>query len=424
MIKVENIISSMLVILLTLMINTPLILKPLKATILFLLLFIISHRIYLKKYFINKDIFTIFIITVSASILFSFNGAIKDTDNPLALSTISFIWPSLWFILISGTVNNNILIKIHKIFIYSTYFIAIYILMFILNQLSIIPTWLFLSLEISNQSGFYYDRGQMEFSLLSLASLMFLIPYFYSSVIFEKKISFVKFLFLILITLIFILSGRRGLQLAVLISFFNIFFFSLFIKRKEIKIHIKQVKKKLFLFVIGLLFIIVPYTIINEIIDYNKIFEFFVDGFDFHNQDNFSSYTRLKVFNSLIEVWQHNPLIGGGYGEHGDVIRNIKMPWSYELTYVALLVQVGTLGILMYVFSILWIVWQLIIIIKNGNEKYLQISFSVLIGMLSFLIAASTNSYLTKFDYLWVIFIPVLIINLYKFDQRRKKYEI
>jgi len=418
MIKTKNLISNLFLILMVLMINTPLILKPLKASLLVGLLVIISFRIYKKFFFLEKDIFIIFIITLTASVLFSFNGAINMTDNPFALSTISFLWPFFWLILISGILSNSILIRLHKVFIYSLYFLCIYIILFILNQLSIIPDWLFINLEISNQSGFYYAHGEMEFSLLCLATLMFLIPYFYSSILFEEKLSKIKILFLIIVTLLFILSGRRGLQLAVLVSFFNIFIFQFFIKNKLVLNNIKKIKKRMYIFIIIALSIIIPYTALYNIVDYNKIFEFFISGFDFTNQDNYSSYTRYLVFNSLIDVWINNPIFGGGYGEHGDIIRNTQMPWSYELTYVALLVQIGLIGMILYTLAVFWTIWQLIIIIKDGNKKYLQISFSVLIGFISFLIAASTNSYLTKFDYLWIIFIPILIVNIYKYDKK------
>jgi hypothetical protein len=259
----------------------------------------------------------------------------------------------------------------------------------------------------------------MEFSLIVLASLMFLIPYYYSSFIFMKKKSWIQILFLIIISIIFLVSGRRGLQLAVLVSLINIYLFSSFITLKDIKNNIKKTKKHIILLLIISSLIIIPYTIIYNVIDYTYIYNQFVSGFNFSDQNNFSSYTRLLTFNSLIEEWQKFPILGGGYGAHGDIIRNVKMPWSYELTYIALLLQTGLIGILLYSLSIIWIIWQLLLIIKSKKKEYIQVAFSTLIGMMSFIVASSTNSYLLKFDYLWTIFIPLLVINIYKYNEEK-----
>jgi len=413
----NNVNNFLFILLLTLMINTPLLLKPLKAGILLLLIIVFLIKLKNNNIFIYKDIFLLFSITLVASSLFSFNGAIKITENPFALSTVSFLFPLIWMFIISSLLDRNILNKIHKLLILSTYFLTIYIILFILNQIGIIPDSLFITLETNNQSGFYYRNGQMEFSLLCLASLMFLIPYYYSSILFNEKISYIQGIFLILITLIFILSGRRGLQLAVLISFFNIYLLIFFIKNKTIKKKIKNRKRLIKRIIYIGLSIIVPYTIIFNVIDYYSIYTFFLDGFDFTNQDNFSSFTRLKVFYSLYDVWTNNPLFGGGYGSHGDIIRNTSMPWAYELTYNALLAQIGLIGILLYFCTTIWIIWQLTIIIKSQDIRDVQISFSFLVGMISFLVASASNSYLTKFDYLWVIFIPLIVINIYKYNK-------
>jgi len=60
------------------------------------------------------------------------------------------------------------------------------------------------------------------------------------------------------------------------------------------------------------------------------------------------------------------------------------------------------------------------LIIGSNNVFFVKIAFPTLVGMISFLIGNATNPYLGKFDFMWVIFVPVLIINLYKLENRKK----
>ncbi len=48
---------------------------------------------------------------------------------------------------------------------------------------------------------------------------------------------------------------------------------------------------------------------------------------------------------------------------------------------------------------------------------------SFMVGLVAFLIANTTNPYLGKFDYMWVIFIPVMFIHTYKLEKRRSKID-
>lgn len=57
-----------------------------------------------------------------------------------------------------------------------------------------------------------------------------------------------------------------------------------------------------------------------------------------------SSSPRSEQFFSLLRLYADHPVIGAGFGAHADVIRSDDAPFSYELTYVALLAKLGTVG--------------------------------------------------------------------------------
>ena len=70
--------------------------------------------------------------------------------------------------------------------------------------------------------------------------------------------------------------------------------------------------------------------------------------------------------------------------------------------------------------GILWIYLKGIQILKY-NSDLSPYMLPLLVGLSCFLVANATNPYLQKYDYLWVIFLPIAIINLHY--QRKYKGE-
>lgn len=65
--------------------------------------------------------------------------------------------------------------------------------------------------------------------------------------------------------------------------------------------------------------------------------------FDF-TSDLTSSSARYVQFFSLLNLFWSHPVFGAGFGASARVIRSIDAPYSYELTYVALLAKLGMVG--------------------------------------------------------------------------------
>lgn len=67
--------------------------------------------------------------------------------------------------------------------------------------------------------------------------------------------------------------------------------------------------------------------------------------FDF-TSDFTSSSERYVQFFSLLNLFWRFPIFGAGFGASAGVIRSFDAPYSYELTYVALLAKIGVVGAL------------------------------------------------------------------------------
>lgn len=121
---------------------------------------------------------------------------------------------------------------------------------------------------------------------------------------------------------------------------------------------------------------------------------------------------RRTQFEVLIDETNDAPFLGNGAGASASYIRSNSQPWAYELSYVAHLFQFGLLGTLLYGLGALLIIFYLLRMVVNPSlpdtERVCVLAYFA--GFIGFLVANATNPYLLKFDYMWVIFIPVAAV--------------
>jgi hypothetical protein len=150
-------------------------------------------------------------------------------------------------------------------------------------------------------------------------------------------------------------------------------------------------------------------------LDFGVLSEQFFSAFDYSGESGAS--LRYQQFAALMSGWSDSPIIGQGLGAAAKaIIRNEEMVWAYELSYVALLFQVGLLGFTFYFAAVLWIFFAGINTVRRRPEAA-QVILPLLAGVAGFLLVNATNPYLSKFDYLWTIFLPVAAINAYKTEK-------
>lgn len=113
-------------------------------------------------------------------------------------------------------------------------------------------------------------------------------------------------------------------------------------------------------------------------------------------------YLRFLQYNSLMNMWQENFLIGHGLGAHTDLIRNIQKPSSYELFYLSLLNQIGVIGLLFFVDY-----FNRFVLFQSSNIFVRSVQY----GIIAVLISSFTNPYFDRFDFLFLIFIPFILKN-------------
>lgn len=126
-----------------------------------------------------------------------------------------------------------------------------------------------------------------------------------------------------------------------------------------------------------------------------------------------SDSARFEQFFSLLRLFSDYPFIGAGFGAHADVLRSDVTPYSYELTYVALLAKLGSVGFISLLILLIFLVYLALHRFRGKGFEILAITFA-------FLFITSTNPYLINF--VGISILSVLIAIVFYQDKLRKKY--
>ena len=222
-----------------------------------------------------------------------------------------------------------------------------------------------------------------------------------------------------LMILFVIFTSRRAIMLNLAFSPFICFFLLSFVKEKSDR----RKYNNLYLKILFILLLVIVAMLIVDIsspkINFIEYIVFVKNAFEFSrtidNNIDEGGYLRALQFRSLMDGWKEHLFLGHGTAANASVIRSDTIPGAYELTYIALLFQRGLLGFIVYFLQLSYIIFNLF----YYSLKYRRIRnflISILTGFICFLIANGTNPYLEAFDHIWILFFPLVVINLIKKD--------
>ena len=156
--------------------------------------------------------------------------------------------------------------------------------------------------------------------------------------------------------------------------------------------------------------------------DFNALLNVVSEAFNYSSGDSDDVIGRRDQYFALMDGWANSPLLGTGLGGVTTMIRSYEMPWAYELSYVALLFHTGLIGLLVYAAGVTWTYVMGLLVIRNDRQLGVYMA-PVLVGTTCFLIGNASNPYLEKFDALWVLFLPIAIVNLWLLKRRAASKE-
>lgn len=363
----------------------------------------------LKQWSVNRDIFYIWLATIVVGFFGVFWGVVNDAPGALRVSTVYIVWPALFLIYIGLSHSLNIIKALEKAVFLGILLATItsLIVMFagyLGYEEVIYPLLVFLD------AGFGSYDGHIAYRVYSLTTVMYGFTFILSYILVNRselqgfKRVFIYTL-LVFIVIAALGSARRAFWLVMLLGpFVALFFLQASYFRLNLTRFLSLIFKIFFVFLI-----FVPILILILKLDLNTLLELFVSAFS--SQES-STGLRFLQAESLWSKFIQSPLIGHGLGSAADVVRSSEQPWAYELSYLALLMNVGVIGFIVYAAAVLWIIVKGIKISRK-DSAFAKLFVPLVSALCTFLIMNATNPYLGKFDYLWVIFLPLALINAY-----------
>ena len=377
-------------------------------------LYLISYAVFnFKSSYLTFSKFYLYVVYFSAlNLLFIFWGLINGASiNAVFANTkLLVIYPvlSLFFLKAFSryiTFSNFISISLASV----TYISFFGFLLFfeIIFNIKLIPDFISNNMTIINDA----SSGGFRLNYIGLNSLFFLLPVSMST-LFNKSISKKSFilisLILIIALVIILVSGRRALFITTVLSPLLILTYL---------INLKYLNVKKFFIVLVPLFLMFIY--------------FFYEFFSFQAELTGSDVTVLnRITNILkddIRVTQAYFLLdyfvshpwGSGFGvvlpDSEIHIRDAVSKWNFELTYLQLLCNIGIIGFAFYISIFFSLFKKMKKIAKNHDYSYFVIG--ILCGLQLLLVASFTNPYISSFEYIFILFLPVYIL----FNQKNIK---
>ncbi|HVS88647.1 MAG TPA: hypothetical protein VHF01_10565 [Candidatus Acidoferrum sp.] len=388
-----------------------------------LLTFVVTQA--LTRLHLHPKVVMCTLALAAVSLFFGLRGLLLGAPGARTCIQVYAMWPLVYLVLLSGINTVRIFRGLQQTLVFSAAFIALFLGFYFLSQLNIVPQIPYIESIFSTEeldsslflsSGFF--DGHVELSFPGLSSYPFLVPFLIAAVVCRPSQGGTRWtsrvwlsIALSLSLMSVLLSGRRALQLVTMLAPFLTLALGIFLPKKERRLLTRSLGRVAIALVL-LVVLSVPLLSSVYAITFEGLADRFSAGFDFSASNQSDNSTgRVEQYLALKSGWMEAPLVGRGLGASAHAsIRSTSMPWSYELSYLALLFQTGLLGFAAYTAGIAWIYWSGIKIIKCGGVGS-QFMIPVLVGMSGLLIANGTNPYLARFDGIWVIFLPLAFIN-------------
>lgn len=341
---------------------------------------------------------------IIAAILFSciglgwsLYGALVGNLGALRVLTVMVVYPILFTIL--AMLYRGDSQGLERLLVFAGLMIVLIDLGFVLGEIVLPgnPLGVTLRALYGDEAVVDYGAGYLKFTLPNVSTVIFLLSFMLCRIICERitLTGLVTFLGLVLVV---VLSGRRVILVTAFFGPVIAYCMSWGAPGGRgwavIKVGIS----------VGgaILLAVFMYSLWPDYI-YERVSSIFEFG------EGASNLERTYQFIALMDGIYDHPLWGAGAGAVADYIRSEEMPWAYELFYIALVFQYGLLGFAVYAVGVFFLMVFLAREVRRKGRDCFE--FYYLCGLISFLLATATNPYLAKFDYMWVLFVPVALLN-------------
>jgi hypothetical protein len=344
-------------------------------------------------------------------------GLVNRAPGALAVTTVYVMWPLVFLLFVN---MMNTVEQFRRLAI--TFFVACWLVViadvgYLSEQLGYVP-WRFFSL-IDSRNGFSLTPFGPIYTSSRVGVMLFAIPVLASLILHRwqhgqgKRLVLVCWVLLLPMLVLTLLSQRRAVYVVVLLTPFVALSLDALMPIGNEKLRSRAIQTAMPVLLMVVAVAVLGYFGIG--LGWADRIEDLLQGFDFSGKagaGDIETNARALQLRAMMTDWMESPILGMGHGAATSVVRDSQMPWAYELTYMALLFQTGTLGFLAYFSGIAWLIYQLLLIHRDASSPVRLYAYGMLNGMVGLLIGSATNPYLVTFDSLWAVFMPIGLVNL------------
>ncbi|WP_422126392.1 O-antigen ligase family protein [Thioalkalivibrio sulfidiphilus] len=382
--------------------------------VMLLLLTGIAIVLALRCWRVHREVLFLWSATIAVGSFGILWGFFNDAPGALRVSTVYLIWPTLYLLFI-GLAHDLVLMRRFESALLVGVVLATFMALIVLAAGLLGLEDLIFPLLAFQDVGFGAYEGFTEFRIYNLSTVMYGFPFVVAVLLSRHRqlSGFQKASLWVLVGLMCIVavgSGRRMFWLLVLMTpFIALFFLQLTMLRMRV-VQIFVILAKLAMYAL--------LAVVGLVLVYDLQLVALLQQFQsaFLGQEE-SSGLRYEQATALWGAFKDSPLIGIGLGSTVDVVRSDEQPWAYELAPLSLLKSVGLIGTFVYMAAIIWIALRGLALARK-DRVFAAIFVPHVVALTGFLAMTFTNPYLEKFDYLWVIFLPVALINAYLTGRR------
>lgn len=399
----------MLYIFFFLMLLMPTIFQAPRGILLLFLLFGIK-RIGVK--YVYPKIYELWLLNTIFLLFSLLYGLIVGNQGAISAWTVDLLWPFLYLIFMMNCRSIEMILKLFKVIIVGGLVINIMNIILLLNEIYLdVGILSSFATTMGGKYGIY--NGFTEFFVPSADFAPYFLYFGFALILLPHRFLGVNTFYissLVVSSLIIILfSGRRASWLLVVMM--PIIVLSFF---KLCKIGEGMIGK--------IIKIIAPVAIVlygglYYILDVEILLNNFLSTFDMY--EDVSNYERTLQAQSLWNDFVDNPIFGKGTGYVSSYIRTPDKPWQYELSYNYMLSSKGIIGISIILFSYFAIIIGGIKFVRK-HEDWAGLVIPPVCGIICLSIMNGTNPYINKFDFLWIFFLPIIILNFLYFNPNLK----
>jgi hypothetical protein len=325
--------------------------------------------------------------------------------------------------MIAGIRTRRLLGSLSRVFIISTVCIAAYCVVYLLLETGVLHPSRLTDLMLFDweSSQFALADGYILMQVPGLNSVPFLVPYVLAILVtvwlpgsggtsLARRLGLWATLFSGLVVVL--LSGRRAFYVVTLTAPGSVLLFSCFLPRAQWHLCRKALFRAT---ATGVLVIVLVVVSVGPAVgvSFGSLSHRLAVSFDFSSTtEDGGASQRNAQFQALLSGWTDNMFFGVGHGSpvYGYYSSAVS-PWSFELGYMALLYQIGLVGVAALAAGVLWIYWMGVRVIRTGGDLS-GIMIACLSGMSAMLFAHATNPYLARFDGMWALFFPLAVVNV------------